>query len=380
MKQYNQNPIFFKDSLFESVSFQPWSLEYKMMFTETRLMLADILTEFQAWHAATNKLFEADTESTTEVLARFQKLEHLSVDNYEKLKAHVSKPKDAPPPGLLNKALNMLKKQLDKLNRMTTYPPVDDFIQSTIGRILTKSEDSPWKESIKKFLRVLLTIAKKGGWVGSLVLLVLGITQAILGLPFLGSTLGALTIVVAIWRVVADLVNGKSLVYAVGKAATLAGAGYAAKELFNLVMPLLSTAEAATPPATLGGGATDAARAAAAQEFTDTTRTDAARAAAAQEFTDTTRTDAARAAASQEYTGATLQGPYQVRTGDTLERIAASKGVTVQDLWNANRDIINNPNQINTRMELKIPPATLGPNPTSPQLYSGFDLARWGRR
>lgn len=347
MKQYNQNPIFFKDTLFESVSFQPWSLEYKMMFTETRLMLADILTEFQAWHAATNKLFEADTESTTEVLARFKKLGHLSPEHMDKLKAHVSKPKDAPPPGLLNKALNMLKKQLDKLNRMTTFPLVDDAIQATIGRILTKSEDSPWKESIKKGLRFLLDIAKKGGWVASLVLLVLGITQAFLGLPFLGSTVAVLTIMVAIWRVVADLVNGKSIAYAVGKAATLAYAGYAAKELFNLVMPLLSTAEAATPPATLGGGAAS---------------------------------DAARAAASQEYTGATLQGPYQVRTGDTLERIAASKGVTVQDLWNANRDIINNPNQINTRMELKIPPATLGPNPTSPQLYAGFDLARWGRR
>jgi LysM repeat protein len=236
---------------------------------------------------------------------------------------------------------------------------VDDAIQATIGRILTKSEDSPWKERIKKGLRFLLDIAKKGGWVGSLVLLVLGITQAILGLPFIGSSLGALTIMVAIWRVVGDLVNGKSFAYAVGKAATLAYAGYAAKELFNLVMPLLSTAEAATPPATVGtadvGAPGSDARVSDAPNIPEP---------------------------SPEATppAATMQPPYPVRAGDTLGAIARAKNVTVQALWDANRDIINNPNQINTRMELKIPPATLGPNPTSPQLYAGFDLARWGRR
>jgi LysM repeat protein len=361
MKQYNQNPIFFKDSLFESVSFQPWSLEYKMMFTETRLMLADILTEFQAWHAATNKLFEADTESTTEVLARFKKLGHLSVDNYEKLKAHVSKPKDAPPPGLLNKALNMLKKQLDKLNRMTTYPPVDDLIQSTISRILTKSEDSPWKESIKKFLRVLLTIAKKGGWVGSLVLLVLGITQAILGLPFLGSTLGAVTIVVAIWRVVGDLVNGKSLAYAVGKAVTLAGAGYAAKELFNQVMPLLSSAEAATPPTTLGTAGVGAPGA-------DARVSDAPN---IQEPSPRAPPHIPEPSPEAPPPAPTIQPPYAVRAGDTLGAIAQAKNVTVQALWDANRDIISDPNKISPRMTLKIPAANIIPGgPTN--IWAGW--------
>jgi len=350
MKTYTQNPISFKETLFESVSFQPWSLEYKMMFTETRLMLADIITEWQAWHAATNKLFEADAESTAEVLARFEKLGELSPEHMDKLRAHVSKPKDAPPPGLLNKALNMVKKQLEKLNKMTTYPPVDDAIQATIGRILTKSEDSPWKERIKKGLRFLLDIAKKGGWVASLVLLVLGITQAFLGLPFLGSTVAVLTIVVAIWRVVADLVNGKSIAYALGKAATLAGAGYAAKELFNLVMPLLSTAEAATPPTTLGTADVGAPGA-------DARVSDAP--------------NIPEPSPEAPPPAPTIQPPYAVRAGDTLGAIAQAKNVTVQALWDANRDIISDPNKISPRMTLKIPAANIIPGgPTN--IWAGW--------
>lgn len=357
----------FKDTLFESVSHQPWSLEYKMVFTETRLMLNDILTELQAWHKATHRLFEAEAESTAQVLARFEKLGHLSPAHMDKLAAHVSKPADAPPPGLLNKVLNTLKKGLDRLSKVTTYPPVDDAIQATIGRIRAKSEDSPFKELLKKPLRLMLTIAEKGGWVASLVLLALGIVQFFMGLPIIGSSIFVLAIVAAVMRVVADLVNGKSITYALGKAATLYGAGYGAAKLFELVMPLLSSAVAATPPATLGGAAVDAL-----------SQTDAVRELPQQGSMPEgpiPEPEAMRGSAPFDQ-----QAPHRVQAGDTLERIAASKGVTVQDLWNANRDIISNPNQINTRMELKIPPATLGPNPTPQQLYAGFDLARWGRR
>jgi hypothetical protein len=244
----------FKDTLFESVSFQPWKLEYKMMFTETRMLLEDIVADLQKWHSATHKLFEADSEDAAAVIAKFEKLNHLSPEHVDKLVAHVSRPKDAAPPGMLNKVLNMIKKWLDKANKITTWPVVDDAIQATIGRIRARSEDSPFKELLKKPLRLMLTIAEKGGWVASLVLFALGVINFFMGIPVLGSAVFVGTIIAIVMRVVADLVNGKSITYALGKAATLYGAGLGAAKLFELVMPLLSSAVAATPPATVGDG------------------------------------------------------------------------------------------------------------------------------
>lgn len=242
----------FKDTLFESVSFQPWKLEYKMMFTETRMLLEDIVADLQKWHSATHKLFEADSEDAAAVIAKFEKLNHLSPEHVDRLVAHVSRPKDAAPPGMLNKVLNMIKKWLDKANKITTWPVVDDAIQATIGRIRARSEDSPFKELLKKPLRLMLTIAEKGGWVASLVLFALGVINFFMGIPVLGSAAFVGTIIAVVMRVVADLVNGKSITYALGKAATLYGAGLGAAKLFELVMPLLSSAVAATPPASLG--------------------------------------------------------------------------------------------------------------------------------
>lgn len=355
---FNRTQNNFKDTLFESVSFQPWTLEYKMVFTETRLMLEEILTELQAWHKATRRLFEADAESTAQVLARFEKLGHLSPEHMDKLAAHVAKPADAPPPGLLNKVLNTFKKGLDRLSKVTTYPPVDDAIQATIRRINTKSEDSPFKEYIKKFLRVLLKISQKGGWVASLVLLAMGIAQAFLSLPFLGTSVFVFAIVAAIMRVVADLVNGKSITYALGKAAALYGAGYGAVELFKTVMPLLSAAEAATPPDTLGGDTPQSP-----VRGADGPDAGGARSGAAVSGAD-----------GPDAGGGAPTGLYRVRSGDTLGAIAQAKNVTVQDLFNANRDIIRNPsdpNVLRTTMTLKIPPATINPaNPTS--IWAGW--------
>lgn len=248
----------FKDTLFESVSFQPWKLEYKMMFTETRLLLEDIVADLQKWHSATHRLFEADSEDTAEVIARFEKLKHLSPEHFDKLLTHASRPKDAPPPGMINKVLNMMKKWLDKANKITTWPLVDDAIQATISRIRTRSEDSPFKELLKKPLRLMLTIAEKGGWAASLVLFALGVINFFMGIPVLGSAMSFGIIAVVVMRVVADLINGKSIGYALGKAAALFGAGLGVAKLFELVTPLLQSAAAATPPATLGGEAVDA--------------------------------------------------------------------------------------------------------------------------
>lgn len=350
----------FKNTLFETVSLQPWSLEYKTVFTEARLQLAEILQELQTWYASTHKLFEADSVSTSEVLVRFEKLGSLSPEHLDKLKSHASKPKDAPPPGLLNKVLNTLKKGLNRLSKATTYPPVDDAIQATISRIMAKSEDSPFKEYLKKIMRAMLKIAEKGGWVASVVLLALGITQAFLSLPFLGTSIFVFAIVAAVMRVVADLVNGKSITYALVKASTLYGAGYGAAELFKSVMPLLSAAEAATPPATIGG-----------EEAADAlSQTDAVRELPAQGSTAQGSMPQGPIPEPETMQGTASfepQGTYQVRAGDTLGSIAQANNVTAQALYDANRDIIgSNPNRLSGTMTLTIPPATIDPaNPTS---------------
>ena len=248
-------PHKFKDTLFESVSFQPWSLEYKMVFTETRLMLDEVLTELHRWYAATHTLFEADTLAAEEVLDKFRNLGSLSPDHFEKLKAHVSTPKGDSPPGMLNKILNGVKKSIERLSKLYTFPDVEAKIQEAIQKAMDKAQDKGFGKLLNPVLRTLKTLADtmKGTWVPSLVLVVLGIAVSLLSLPaIIGGGLWVFSIIMILARIVADLVKGKTLAYSFTKAVALWGAGYGAAELFKTVMPLLQAALTSTPPTTIG--------------------------------------------------------------------------------------------------------------------------------
>lgn len=348
----------FKDTLFESVSHEPWRLEYKMVFTETRHLLNEAINDLCAWYAAAHRLTitEADaTASAQEVLDKFQKLGTLNSAHIDKLVSISAAPADAPPPGLLNKFLNPLKKGLERLSKVTTYPPVDDAIQATIGRIYAKSEGSPFKEQIKQVLRALLNFSKKSGWVPSAVLLALGFIQTLVSLPWVGTTLIVLTLIMGIVRVVADLVNGKSLAYALGKAVTLYGAGYGAAELLKNVMPVVSAAEAATPPS---------------RPVIDAlAHTDAVRELPPQGSMPSgpiPEPEAMQGAAPTDF-----QAPYTIQRGDTLGKIAQQYGVRVADLMAANPNI-SNPHRILPGIELQIPPRSDPGN-----IWQGFDFRRF---
>lgn len=355
---FNHTQNNFKDTLFESVSFQPWTLEYKMVFTETRQLLSEALNDLYYWYAAAHRtnLTEADaTASAQEVIEKFKKLGTLNSAHIDKLVNISNTPANKPPPGLLNKFLNPLKKGLERLSRVTTYPPVDDAIQATIGRIYTKSEGSPFKEQIKQVLRALLNFSKKSGWVPSAVLLALGFIQTLVSLPWVGTTLIVLTLIMGIVRVVGDLVNGKSLAYAVGKAVTLYGAGYGVGELLKNVMPVISAAEAATPPE---------------RPVIDAlANTDAVRELPPQGSMPggaVPEPEAVQGAAPTDF-----QAPYTIQRGDTLGKIAQQYGVRVVDLMAANPEI-RNPHRIMPGFELKIPPSS---NPGN--IWQGFNFTRF---
>jgi len=352
MKQYNQNPIFFKDSLFESVSFQPWSLEYKMMFTETRLMLEEALNEIYVYYSAQHRLFEADAESAEDIIKRFENLRELSPDDYEKLKAHVSKPKDVPPPGILNRFLNMIKKAIERLGKLSIFPDTEAKIQETVQKAMDKAQDKGWGKALNPVLRGLKNLADtmKGTWVPSLVLVVLGIATSLLAIPYIPGGLWLLSLIMILARIVADLVNGKTLTYAFTKAVALWGAGYGVAELGKYVMPMITSALSATPPTTLGTADVGAPGA-------DARVSDAP-------YIPEPSPEAPPPAP-------TIQPPYAVRAGDTLGAIAQAKNVTVQALWDANRDIISDPNKISPRMTLKIPAANIIPGgPTN--IWAGW--------
>jgi hypothetical protein len=350
----------FKHTLFESVSLQPWSLEYKIMFTEVRSLLNEAINDLWAWYSVTHAhklpLMEADhAASTQDVLTRFKKLGALDASHIEKLKTISVAPADTAPPGLLNKFLNPLKKGLERLSKVSTYPPLDDAIQATIGRIYTKSESSPFREQIKQVLRALLNFSKKSGWVPSAVLLALGFIQTLVSLPWVGTTLIVLALIMGIVRVVGDLVNGKSLAYALGKAAALYGAGYGAAELLKNVMPVVSAAQAATPPES--------------PVMDALANTDAVR-----ELPPQGSIPEGPIPAPEELQGAApwdSQPPYTIQRGDTLGKIAQQYGVRVADLMAANLDITN-PHRIMPGVELQVPPRSDPGN-----IWQGFDFRRF---
>lgn len=354
----------FKDTLFESVSHEPWRLEYKMVFTEARHLLNEAINDLCTWYVVTHAqpVNEADASaSAQDIINKFKQLGTLSSGHIDKLVLISDAPANKPPPGLLNKFLNPLKKGLERLSKVTSYPPVDDAIQATIGRIYAKSEGSPFKEQIKQVLRALLNFSKKSGWVPSAVLLALGFIQTLVSLPWVGTTLIALTLIMGIVRVVGDLVNGKSLTYALGKAAALYGAGYGAAELLKNVMPVVSAAQAATPPT---HPVIDALA-----------NTDAVRELPAQGSMPGGSIPEPEAVQGPSPTD--FQAPYTVKAGDSLGKIAERMDVKVTDLMAANPQITN-PHAIMPNTQLQIPPKS---NPTD--IWQGFNFTRFpfpGRR
>jgi hypothetical protein len=318
-----------------------------MMFTEARISLDEALIDLYTWYCVSHRI--PLTEATVDpdaVIAKFKAMGPLTTDHVTKLRELTHK-HDAPP-GMLNKFLSPLKKGLDRLSKMTTFPAVDGPIQAVIARINANSEGSPFKEAIKKLLRGFIKLAQKGGWVASLVLLSLGIVQSVLALPFLGTTMVAATIIFGILRVVADLANGKSVTYALGKAVALWGAGLGIAQLLNMVMPVVDAADAATTPESPNVGA-------------DADRTDA-QVDAPYVGADADRTDATPAAVN-------MQEPYTTQRGDNLGKIAQAHGVTVADIQAANPDITN-PHRIQPGQTLNIPPAS----PPGTNIWQGFDF------
>lgn len=359
-------PYKFKDTLFESVSFQPWSLEYKMIYTEVRMDLNEAINELWTWYASTHRVSLTESAvSPDEVIEKFRALGKISSVHIDKLR-ELSDAPNKPPSGLLNKFLNPLNKGLERLSKLTVFPQgLEDSIQTIIGRIYTKSENSPFREQIKKIMRSFLNLIKKGGWVPSVVLLALGIIQSVIALPFIGSTVVVLAIFAGIVRVVADLVNGTTLTYALGKAAALFGAGYGAAELFKSIMPLLSAAEAATPPATIGGEI-PADIPADLPTMTPMPQGDP-------------EIDLQPSGVGPDAVAAPVggQGSYSIQRGDTLGKIAQQYGVSVAEIMAINPEITN-PHRIMPNVELQIPPRS---DPSG--IWQGFDFGRFpfpGRR
>lgn len=356
---YQIPTLSFKESLFEHVSLQPWSLSYKMVFTEAKQSLTEAINDFYKWHSAQQHAFMETDAGTSDVMQQFKNLKTLTPDHVEKLKA-LSQDPDRPPPGLLNKFLNPLYKGLSRLGKLTVFPAgVNWAIQNTIQKIYTKSGRNPFRETIKKILRAFLNLSQKTGWVASAVLLALGIIQSVLSLPFLGTSLFALTIVFGILRVIADLVNGKTLTYAIGKAVTLYAAGYGAAELLQHVWPVVQASDSATPPPV-----PDVSEVPDDQPITIPPPTPDAY----LEPDDEPLPSPEEPDVGSEPTATTS---YQIKTGDTLGKIAQSYGVSVTELMAANPEITN-PHLIQPNTEIQIPPRS---NPSN--VWQGFDFTRY---
>jgi hypothetical protein len=242
----------FKDTLFETVSHEPWSLEYKIIFLETRKELGVLITEWldtcEKYMLLTEAADAMTDEQADEIINRFlarKTLPRTAIDNlHDKLSGGAEGKK-----GWLQKTLQSLASKffapirtgLDKLNKITTYAPVDDSIQILIAKIDSKTSD----KMVKKLLNMIRSFSKnkKASWLTSAVLMILGVVQSMWSLPFIGTTIIGLTVLTAAIRIISDLMQGKSIGYAVGKAVTLFGAGYAAKELFDMGMSLLNQVE-----------------------------------------------------------------------------------------------------------------------------------------
>jgi hypothetical protein len=254
LEDYRQNK--FKDTLFETVADVSWGLEFSSILLETRQGLETAINEWIKYCEQYFMLTEAESmsdEQADDVINQFLARRTIPRSNLDTLHNKVTSASSTKPPsGMMAKFKSMaakflapIQKFLSKLNQKTTYPPVDDAIQAIIRRIEEKTDNDPL---IKKLLQGILAIAKKGGWLGSAALIVMGVAQTILGLPFLGTAGIAISIIAVAARIIADLAAGKSLAYTMGKAAALWGLGYGARQLFDLVWPLLQQAESLPVP------------------------------------------------------------------------------------------------------------------------------------
>lgn len=226
----------FKNTLFESVSHQPWHLEYKMVFVEAQQLLAEAIDDLCKWYAASHrvKLSEADEapESPEQTIARFQELKHLSPEQIAKLKGVAARPDQ--PPGLLNKFFNLFKSGIERLKKIKSWPDVKSEIDSLIAKINQKIRDNQHKEYIQPFLKAMRTLSDKtSGWGPSVILLALGIVQSLLGLSFIGGMAAVPSLIFLISKVAMDVVNGASVDKALAKAASTYGLGLGVGQLFD---------------------------------------------------------------------------------------------------------------------------------------------------
>lgn len=261
LEDYRQNK--FKDTLFETVADISWGLEFSSILLETRQGLETVINEWIKYCEQYFMLTEAEAmsdEQADAVINQFLARRTIPRSNLDTLHNKVTSASSTKPSsGMMAKFKSMapkflaliqksLQKFLSKINQKTTYPPVDDAIQAIIGRIEEKTASSPLSFYIKKLLQGILAIAKKGGWLASAALIVIGVAQTFLGLPFLGTASIVISSIAVAARIIADLAAGKSLAYTMGKAAALWGLGYGVKQVFDLVWPLVQQAESLPVP------------------------------------------------------------------------------------------------------------------------------------
>ena len=404
--------VSFKDTLFETVSLEPWPLAYKMIFTEVRMGLTEALQDLHNWYTAvhTTRLLEADpsdeTPSYQKTLDRFKALPALSPEHITKLKAQFENP-DRPPPGLINKLFNSIKKGLERINKTVHFPKLDDKIQNYIVKLKAKYPDNKAWQTVLGWAKGL---SGKRGWVPSVLLLGLGTIATLFSMPLLGNSVLGVTIAFSIFKCVADLVNGKSVSYAIGKAVTLAAGGSligmagkalgvdktlgvdkALAYLWKLVSPSAEAAEQATPPLKLfpGTGYDTASEylngQAGSPDYTQSEYPEyLSGQAGSPDYTPISGPgDSPQdfgGSQGSEYAGSSgpFQEPITTKANDNLGLIAQRKGVTVKDIMDAN-PTITNPHRIPVGMTLQIPAA--GPSGTN--VWDGFDFDKYpmpGRR
>lgn len=330
----------FKDTLFESVSHEPWSLDFKILAYELRKELEPILTEWVQHIQTICLLAEAETTviNAQDVFTKFVQLGKINRNELDSLHKQVSMDTGSSKgQSLFARLFAPLGSKVDKINRMKEYPQTQEQVSREIDRIQSKVSgkvDEPTQGVISRVLKSLVQLAKKGGWVGPVVALAVGTLASLISIPFIPQKLILLG-VVASTRLVVGLVKGETWRKSMAKAAAVFGLGLATSALADWISPMITSALAATPPAHIDGGTWHEPPADSAG--TDTTEPEIPP-------SDNART-------------------WRVQQGDTLGAIAQKMNVSAQELVDANPDITD-PNKINPGQTLNVPAET---DPTGKQ-------------
>jgi len=251
----------YKGSLFESVKYyDDWSPELKRLTYQFQKDIDPFIKELAEWCANFREILtEGVTSSgsdTEEVIKKF-------IDKGTTDPSHITAISDKfslsgknPPKGLLNKFFNAIRRALDKMNDITTFPRVDDKIQAYISRIRESIKNKTLKNdsTLNKMFGFILKTSKFGGPIATLILLLLGVVSVFSSIPYLAGTVVFIKFIAAICRVIADLGQGKSLAYSIGKVGALWFAGHEIAEFAKPVLDYAKSSFHAISDYITGGG------------------------------------------------------------------------------------------------------------------------------